>query len=372
MGALSTWHPKLWLIGASLFFYGWSEPRYVLLLVCSVLLNFSVGAVLNGYRPRQPTKRKIVLILGIAANIALLGYYKYADFVIMNRKLSVSRTDSRCVHWFCLWASVSLPLSRSAISLIVTVIRSKGYDLLTYGLFGTFFPYILAGPIVHHAEIIPQLKKVAKQAVNYRNLSLGLYLLSIGLFKKVVVADRLGEWASEGFAAAAPLNFLYAWVTSLCYTFQIYFDFSGYTDMALGSALMFNIRLPINFNSPYKALDIQDFWRRWHITLGRFLAGIHIHPPWGKPRPGKSDLSQPHGHVYHMRDLAWSRMDVRLLGLSAWRGPGAPSRVEKDGRATSCVSLPGFLPLFSSIWHGYSFAPVHGMRRSRCSQRCAG
>ncbi len=116
----------------------------------------------------------------------------------------------------------------------VTATRLKGYDLLTYGLFGSFFPYLLAGPIVHHAEIIPQLKKVARQVVNYRNLSIGLYLLSIGLFKKVVVADRFAEWAGEGFAAAAPLNFLYAWVTSLCYTFQIYFDFSGYTDMALG------------------------------------------------------------------------------------------------------------------------------------------
>ena len=167
--------------------------------------------------------------------------------------------------------------------MIVTVIRGKRYDLLTYGLFGTFFPYILSGPIVHHAEIIPQLRKVAIQTVNYRNLSLGLYLLSIGLFKKVVVADRLGEWASEGFAAAAPLNLLYAWVTSLCYTFQIYFDFSGYTDMALGTALMFNIRLPINFNSPYKALDIQDFWRRWHITLGRFLRE-YIYIPLGGSR----------------------------------------------------------------------------------------
>jgi D-alanyl-lipoteichoic acid acyltransferase DltB (MBOAT superfamily) len=109
----------------------------------------------------------------------------------------------------------------------------------------------------------------------------------MGLFKKVVVADRLGEWASEGFAAVAPLNLLYAWVTSLCYTFQIYFDFSGYTDMALGAALMFNIRLPINFNSPYKALDIQDFWRRWHITLGRFLRE-YIYIPLGGSRVRES------------------------------------------------------------------------------------
>lgn len=273
---------KAWLICASLIFYGWSEPGYVLLLVCSVLLNFSVGTVLNGYRPRQPVKREIVLILGIAANIALLGYYKYYDFVIMNL--------NHLFHAQLALRSLAVPMGLSfftfiQVSYLVDSYRNptKGYDPLTYGLFASFFPYLLAGPIVHHGEIVPQLRKVASQTASYRNLSLGLYLLSMGLFKKVVVADRLGEWASEGFAAVAPLNLLYAWVTSLCYTFQIYFDFSGYTDMALGAALMFNIRLPINFNSPYKALDIQDFWRRWHITLGRFLRE-YIYIPLGGSR----------------------------------------------------------------------------------------
>ncbi len=123
------------------------------------------------------------------------------------------------------------------------------------------------------------------RSISYRNLSVGLYLLSIGLFKKVVLADHFGEWANEGFNASGQLNFLYAWVTSLCYTFQIYFDFSGYTDMALGAASMFNIRLPFNFASPYKALDPQDFWRRWHITLGRFLRD-YVYIPLGGSRVG--------------------------------------------------------------------------------------
>jgi alginate O-acetyltransferase complex protein AlgI len=279
---------KLWLIGASLFFYGWSEPKYVLLLVWSVLLNFSVGSALNTYKESRPVKRRAILILGIAANIALLGYFKYADFVIVNMNY--------LLHTQIAPRSLVLPLGLSfitfiQISYLVDSYRNptKAYDLSTYGLFATYFPYILAGPIVNHAEIIPQFKKAARETLNYRNLSLGLYLLSIGLFKKAVVADRFAEWASDGFAAAPPLNFLYAWVTALCYTFQIYFDFSGYTDMALGAALMFNIALPINFDSPYKALDIQDFWRRWHITLGRFLRE-YIYIPLGGSRVKESRI----------------------------------------------------------------------------------
>ncbi len=279
---------KLWLIGASLFFYGWSKPSYALLLVFSVLLNFSVGSVLNAYAPGLPEKRKIVLILGIAANIALLGYYKYANFVIMN--------INYLLHAQITPVSLLLPPGLSFITFIQIAYLVDTYrnptqraDLPTYASFATYFPYILAGPIVKCAEIIPQLKKATKEALNFHNLSLGLYLVSMGLFKKVVVADRFAEWVNDGFAAPAPLNFLYAWVTTLCYTFQIYFDFSGYTDMALGAALMFNIVLPINFNSPYKALDIQDFWRRWHITLGRFLRE-YIYIPLGGSRVSESRI----------------------------------------------------------------------------------
>jgi len=273
---------EFWLIGSSLFFYGWSEPKYALLLVCLVLFNFSVGAGLNRFEPRRSVKRKIILIFGIAFDVALLGYYKYADFAITN--------VNYLFHTQFGLRSLAVPMGLSfvtfiQISYLVDTYRNptKEYDLPTYGLFSTYFPYILAGPIVRHSEIMAQLKEAAKKAADYHNLSVGLYLISIGIFKKVVVADRLGKWASEGFAAAPPMNFLYAWVSSLCYTFQIYFDFSGYTDMAIGVALMFNIRLPINFNSPYQALDIQDFWRRWHITLGRFLRE-YIYIPLGGNR----------------------------------------------------------------------------------------
>ena len=159
------------------------------------------------------------------------------------------------------------------------------YDFLNYALFVTFFPQLIAGPIVHHSEMMPQFASRWNLVKNYKNITLGLFIFSIGLFKKVVIADSFAVWATAGFDTATTLNFFEAWATSLSYTFQLYFDFSGYTDIAIGIALLFNIKLPINFNSPYKALDIQDFWRRWHITLSRFLKD-YIYIPLGGNRKG--------------------------------------------------------------------------------------
>jgi D-alanyl-lipoteichoic acid acyltransferase DltB (MBOAT superfamily) len=158
-----------------------------------------------------------------------------------------------------------------------------------YSLLVTFFPYLLSGPIVRHGEVMSQFKEKMFQARDYRHISAGLYLLFIGLFKKVALADRFSEWATAGFDGPGPLNFFYAWAASLSYTFQIYFDFSGYTDMALGAALMFHIKLPINFNSPYKALDVQDFWRRWHMSLSRFLRD-YVYFPLGGSRVGEARI----------------------------------------------------------------------------------
>ncbi|MEA3505654.1 MAG: MBOAT family O-acyltransferase, partial [Bacteroidota bacterium] len=163
--------------------------------------------------------------------------------------------------------------------------ETKEYDFLNYALFVTFFPQLIAGPIVHHKEMMPQFSKTSNLVKNYKNITLGIFIFSIGLFKKVVIADTFAVWATAGFDTATSLNFIEAWATSLSYTFQLYFDFSGYTDMAIGAALLFNIKLPINFNSPYKATDIQDFWRRWHITLSRFLRD-YIYIPLGGNRGG--------------------------------------------------------------------------------------
>ena len=163
---------------------------------------------------------------------------------------------------------------------------TKQYDFLNYCLFVTFFPQLIAGPIVHHKEMMPQFANLKNRVINYKNIALGLFIFSIGLFKKVVIADSFAVWATNGFDKATVLNLFEAWATSLSYTFQLYFDFSGYCDMAIGAALLFNIKLPINFNSPYKVLNIQDFWRRWHITLSRFLRD-YIYIPLGGNRKGR-------------------------------------------------------------------------------------
>jgi alginate O-acetyltransferase complex protein AlgI len=279
---------KVWLVLASLFFYSWSHPAHLYLLFGSLLLNFLIGSALLKINSGVTAGRRTLFILGIASNIAFLGYFKYADFFITNVN-HLFHTGYPLLH-------LIFPLAISfftftQIAYLTDTYRGKvgKTRFLNYSLFVTFFPYLLSGPIVRHSEIMPQLESIQNRLVNYKNLSLGLFILSIGLFKKVCIADEFAQWAAAAFDAPIRLNFLYAWAASLSYTFQIYFDFSGYTDMAIGAALMFNIRLPINFNSPYKALDIQDFWRRWHITLSRFLRDC-IYIPLGGNRVGESHL----------------------------------------------------------------------------------
>nr|WP_236613301.1 MBOAT family O-acyltransferase [Chrysiogenes arsenatis] len=215
----------------------------------------------------------------------MLGYFKYTDFLLENFN-GIFDADIPLPH-------IVLPLAISFFTFqqIAYLVDSyqgqtKEYNLLTYMLFVTFFPQLIAGPIVHHKEMMPQFASRWNLVKNYRNIALGLFVFSMGLFKKVVIADTFAVWATAGFDTATTLNFFSAWATSLSYTFQLYFDFSGYTDMAIGAALLFNIKLPMNFNSPYKACDIQDFWRRWHMTLSRFLRD-YLYIPLGGNRVGK-------------------------------------------------------------------------------------
>ena len=279
---------KVWLVLASLFFYGWSHPAHLYLLLGSVLLNFLIWSALLRLDSGVTAGRRMVFILGIASNIALLGYFKYADFFITNVNHLFHADYSLLNLFFPLAISF---FTFNQIAYLTDAYRGKvgKTGLLNYSLFVTFFPYLLSGPIVRHSELMPQFESVSGRSVDYKNLSLGLFLLSIGLFKKVFIADEFAQWATAAFDMPVRLNFLYAWAASLSYTFQIYFDFSGYTDMAIGAALMFNIKLPINFNSPYKALDIQDFWRRWHITLSRFLRD-YIYIPLGGNRVREGHL----------------------------------------------------------------------------------
>ena len=276
---------KGFLVFASLFFYSWWNIAYLPLILISMLFNYVVGNSLakssdeNKKGLNKSFSKKSILIFGIIANLSLLGYFKYADFFIENFNLVASSNVNLL--------NLVLPLAISfftfqQIAYLVDSYRgeTKEYDFLNYALFVTFFPQLIAGPIVHHKEMMPQFASTWNMVKNYKNIALGLFIFSIGLFKKVVIADTFATWATAGFDNAQTLNLIEAWATSLSYTFQLYFDFSGYTDMAIGIALLFNIKLPINFNSPYKATNIQDFWRRWHITLSRFLRD-YVYIPLG-------------------------------------------------------------------------------------------
>lgn len=278
---------KGFLVFASLFFYSWWNIAYLPLILASMLFNYVVGNQLSKFEQNNTRccSKNSILTVGIIFNLGLLGYFKYSDFFLENFN-SLFGTNVPLLH-------LTLPLAISfytfqQIAYLVDSYRSetKEYDFLNYAVFVTFFPQLIAGPIVHHAEMMPQFAKVRNKVINYRNIALGLFIFSMGLFKKVVIADTFAIWATNGFDVAEKLELIEAWATSLSYTFQLYFDFSGYTDMAIGIALLFNITLPINFNSPYKALSIQDFWRRWHITLSRFLKD-YIYIPLGGNRKGE-------------------------------------------------------------------------------------
>ena len=275
---------KAFLVTASLFFYAWWNIMYLPLILVSMFFNYALGKSL-----REESAKKIsdkwLLAIGVMTNLAMLGYFKYTDFFIENFNVVFS-SDVSLLH-------LALPLAISfftfqQIAYLVDSYRkeTKEYDFLNYALFVTFFPQLIAGPIVHHKEMMPQFAQNENKLRNYTNISTGLFIFSIGLFKKVVIADTFAIWATKGFDESVSLDMLAAWVTSLSYTFQLYFDFSGYTDMAIGIALLFNIKLPINFDSPYKAVSIQDFWRRWHITLSRFLKD-YIYIPLGGNRKGE-------------------------------------------------------------------------------------
>ncbi|MCG8098700.1 MAG: MBOAT family protein, partial [Candidatus Thiodiazotropha taylori] len=260
-----------WLILCSLFFYGWWDPAYLGLILFSMLFNYSFGIMLSS--DSNGIYKKTLLIIGVAVNLSLLGYFKYTNFLVDQINI-VAGTEFNIER-------IVLPLAISfftfqQIAYLVDAYRKETneYNFLKYCLFVTFFPQLIAGPIVHHKEMLPQFDQDSIYKINNHYLALGLTIFSIGLFKKVVLADNVAVYANLIFSAAEngePLSFFEAWVGALAYTFQLYFDFSGYSDMAIGLAYMFGIKLPINFNSPYKATSIIDFWRRWHITLSRFL-----------------------------------------------------------------------------------------------------
>lgn len=277
---------KGWLVLASLFYYSYWKLEYLPLILFSMVFNYSIGSTLcNTDKIRLNINKKLVLTIGVVGNLLLLGYFKYFNFLLENIN-ALFKADFN-------YMNIVLPLAISfftfqQIAYLADSYKgeTKEYDFLNYALFVTFFPQLIAGPIVHHKEMMPQFAKLRNKIINHKNISVGIFLFTIGLFKKVIIADNLSPLVHQGFDVAIKLSFIEAWLVSFAYTFQLYFDFSGYTDMALGIGMMFNIVLPQNFNSPYLATSIQDFWRRWHMTLSRFLRD-YIYIPLGGNKAGE-------------------------------------------------------------------------------------
>lgn len=275
---------NLFLIGMSLWFYGYFHAGYLFIICGSIVFNFLVSRFMQRIS-KNPRIKKLSLAVGICANIAVIFYFKYFDFFLQNVNAVFGKS-------FAL-KNIVLPLGISfftfqQVSYLVDSYRGEtdGYSFDEYALFVCFFPQLIAGPIVLHKEMLPQFRDVKRRSIIPQNFSRGMYIFAVGLFKKVLIADTFAKAVSLGFAAVESLSSIEALLVSFFYTFQLYFDFSGYCDMAAGIGAMFNIELPQNFNSPYKALSITDFWARWHMSLTRFLRD-YLYIPLGGNRKGK-------------------------------------------------------------------------------------
>ena len=274
---------RLWLIAASLFFYGYYNVWYVAIICASIIVNYLVAYFMQEKADKQKL-RKALFIIGIVFNVLLLGFFKYYDFLIENINALFGANFS------LLNIVLTLGISFFTFQQLCFLTSVYGNEekvgrFEDYCVFVLFFPQLVAGPIVLYGEMMPQFADESRRKFSSANFSQGLYIFCIGLFKKAVIADTIALFVSNGFGESS-LGLLPAWVTALSYTFQIYFDFSGYSDMAIGLGKMFNIDIPANFLSPYKSESVTVFWRKWHITLGRAL-GKCVYIPLGGNRKGK-------------------------------------------------------------------------------------
>lgn len=310
LGRHSPWAARTWLTAQSMVFYGWWDWRFLLLLLVSIVGNFLAGVAIGHLNAAgRAHAARWLTVVAIAGNLGLLGVFKYTDFVI------------GALHAAGLnhipFQEIVLPLGISFFTftqIAYQVDVFKGYAperrIVTYALFVSFFPQFIAGPILHHQEMMPQFDRRRAYLPHWEAMATGLAVFALGLSKKVLIADELGPFATFVFNSAGngvPLTIFEAWGGALAYTLQIYFDFSAYSDMAIGLGAMFGIRLPINFLSPYKARSIIEFWRRWHITLSRFLRG-YLYIPLGGNRRG--------------RPRRWVNLMVTMLLGGMWHGAG--------------------------------------------------
>ncbi|MGE3610893.1 MAG: MBOAT family protein [Bacteriovoracaceae bacterium] len=296
---------KAWLLIASLFYYSYWNIKYLPLILVSISVNFFLTEKLT--QIENENKRKLLFYIGLLFNIGLLGYYKYTGFFLENLSLL---TGSHIE-----FIKVALPVGISfytlqQIAYLIDVYQgaiTQGKRILEYALFVVFFPHLLAGPIVHFEEMLPQYQSLKNKVINKKNISLGIFIFTLGLFKKVMIADSLSVWVNDAYSDTSKLHLFYAWGTSLAYTLQLYFDFSGYSDMAIGIGRLFNFELPQNFNSPLKAANINDFWSRWHMTLTSFIR-TYIFTPMVKILP----------KGFHFNMLA---MVLAMTIAGIWHGP---------------------------------------------------
>ena len=325
----------LWLTLASFVFYGWWNPLYVPLLLGSIAFNYLLGGYLRTHGSR------LALFAGVAANILLLAYFKYTDFLVV--------TADQALGLGLKQPNIILPLAISFFTFQQIAYLSDAHDgavtehdFLNYCLFITFFPHLIAGPITHHKEMLSQFSNPENFRPKLDNLSVGTTLFLLGLFKKVALADPLGATAApifSAFAGGVDLSLLDAWKGALSYTLQLYFDFSGYTDMAIGLGLLFGISLPPNFDSPLKSRNIVEFWSRWHMTLTRFLTA----------------------YIYNPIVLSITRARVA-------KGKPLPKRGAMTlGAFVSLSAIPTLITMFiSGVWHGagwqfIAFGMLHGV-----------
>jgi alginate O-acetyltransferase complex protein AlgI len=319
-----------WLIVASLAFYAWWRPLNVLLIAPSILINFAVARSMQRQLQQQkPGRARALLVLGIAFNIAFLGYFKYANFFV-GAANDVFGARMVLTHIVLPLGISFITFQKIAFLVDVHSRRIESFTLQDYCLFVLFFPQLIAGPIVHYREMMPQFQRAAC-VYDRENVTVGVTLLVFGLFKKVFLADSISPFVKTLYdqaSAGGTVTFVYAWMAAIGFTFQMYFDFSGYTDMALGIARVFGVRLPPNFNSPLRSASIIEFWLRWHMTLTRFLTA----------------------YLYNPLTL-WLTRRRLAKGL-----PGFGGRNSSVGAFVSLLLLPTILTMcISGLWHGAGY-----------------
>jgi alginate O-acetyltransferase complex protein AlgI len=362
LGRRSNLAPVIWLALASLAFYAVSNWQFVLLLLTSVAFNYLIGLLLIAGRLGSRL-RFAVLTIGVSGDLLVLGTFKYAGFLAVNLNAMFA---------IGLTVNILLPVGISfytftQIAFLVDAYRGNvaRYALPHYALFVTYFPHLIAGPILHHKDMIPQFESAEAKRPNPHLILCGLIIFAIGLFKKTCLADGIQPLVALAFGPTTP-SFDQAWIGALAYTFQLYFDFSGYSDMAIGISLMFGVFLPLNFNSPYKATSIVDFWRRWHMTLSQFLRD-YLYIPLGGNRRGRVlryinlMVTMALGGLWHgaaWTFVAWGALHGAYLCINhAWNNYG-PAVGPRCARA---ADLAAFVLTFLSVVVAWVFFRADSM-----------